>query len=118
MPYNDQESRDELDPQIDKLIDQIDYTNMGEINYVVTRLCDALFDGEIRYGKINSLIGALECAKLELYRRVAAPYEDSKIKSNGEVYRSIPPEVPKATITPEDDNSEPRKSGYKWFFGS
>ena len=46
MPYIDQESRDELDPQIDKLIDQIDYTNMGEINYVVTRLCDALFDGD------------------------------------------------------------------------
>ena len=28
----------------------------------------------------------LECAKLELYRRVAAPYEDEKIDQNGDVY--------------------------------
>ena len=31
-------------------------------------------------------MGALECAKLELYRRVAAPYEDVKIMENGDVY--------------------------------
>lgn len=31
-------------------------------------------------------LGALECCKLEFYRRVAAPYEDSKIISNGDVY--------------------------------
>jgi len=35
---------------------------------------------------INAIIGALECAKLELYRRVAAPYEDDKIAENGDVY--------------------------------
>jgi len=27
----------------------------------------------------------LECAKLELYRMIAAPYEDTKIKENGSV---------------------------------
>ena len=35
---------------------------------------------------LNAIIGALECAKLELYRRVAAPYEDDKIIENGDVY--------------------------------
>jgi len=40
----------------------------------------------LRYQNINDLLGALEGAKLELYRRVAAPYEDEKVESNGDVY--------------------------------
>jgi hypothetical protein len=32
------------------------------------------------------MIGALECCKLELYRMMAAPYEDDKIAENGGVY--------------------------------
>lgn len=34
---------------------------------------------------INDCIGACEGAKLEFYRRVASPYEDVKIKQNGDV---------------------------------
>jgi hypothetical protein len=40
----------------------------------------------LSYKNINQAIGALECAKLELYRRVAAPYEDKKALINGDVY--------------------------------
>jgi hypothetical protein len=36
--------------------------------------------------KINSMIGALECCKLELYRRLAAPYEDQVLDANGDAY--------------------------------
>ena len=32
------------------------------------------------------VLGVLECVKLELYRRVAAPYEDKKCQENGDVY--------------------------------
>ncbi len=60
--------------------------NAGELNYVVTRLCDRMLGSDVNYSKINALIGALECAKLELYRRVAAPYEVSKSLENGDVY--------------------------------
>lgn len=62
----------------------------GELNYVLTEL--ALRYINLRshsgpsYAAINDAIGALECAKLELYRRLAAPYEDLKIKENGDVY--------------------------------
>jgi len=28
----------------------------------------------------------LECSKMELYRRIAAPYEDDKSRLNGDVY--------------------------------
>jgi hypothetical protein len=62
----------------------------GELNYLVTRLCDIfLMETGLSYKNINQAIGALECAKLELYRRVAGPYEDKKSRENGEVYASI-----------------------------
>lgn len=62
----------------------------GELNFAITSLVDRYLEdkGEIRYGWLNEVIGAIECAKLELYRRVAAPYEDNKIAENGDVYRS------------------------------
>ena len=43
-------------------------------------------DERISYSRINELIGVLECAKIELYRRIAAPYEDDKSRINGDVY--------------------------------
>ena len=32
------------------------------------------------------IMGALICTMFEFYRRVVAPYEDTKIKENGDVY--------------------------------
>ena len=62
-------------------------TNAGELNYLVTIIAIRYVqEGEVSYRKINDAIGALECAKLELYRRLAAPYEDKKIIENGDVY--------------------------------
>jgi hypothetical protein len=60
----------------------------GELNYTITDLVDAYIQHHqgLTYSVVNEVIGALECAKLELYRRVAAPYEDEKIKQNGDVY--------------------------------
>lgn len=59
----------------------------GELNYLITKLVDRYIQVHGRnYRTLNEAIGVLECAKLELYRRVAAPYEDEKIKENGDVY--------------------------------
>jgi hypothetical protein len=57
----------------------------GELNYVITRL---LLDraSQPNYERLNSLMGVLECAKQEFYRRAVAPYENIKIKENGDVY--------------------------------
>ena len=38
-----------------------------------------------RYKWINRVIGVLECAKLEFYRRVATEKEDNAVASNGEI---------------------------------
>jgi hypothetical protein len=41
---------------------------------------------KLSYQTINDIVGALEGAKLEFYRRVAVPYEESKRRINGDVY--------------------------------
>lgn len=59
----------------------------GELNYAITSVVKAyMLDHGLSYRVINDIIGALEGAKLEFYRRIAAPYEDTKIKENGDVY--------------------------------
>ncbi len=55
----------------------------GELNYVVTKILKEVYP--LRYFHINKAIGVLECIKLEYYRRIAAPYEDSKIQESGDV---------------------------------
>jgi hypothetical protein len=82
MPYIKQEKRKEL----------ANFLAMprtaGELNYMVTCLVNDYITkvGSLEYQTINDVVGALEGAKLEFYRRVAAPYEDTKIKENGDVY--------------------------------
>lgn len=59
----------------------------GELNYVFTAFADLyLQEKGLNYQNINDVIGALEGAKLELYRRIAVPYEDKKRAENGDVY--------------------------------
>lgn len=83
MPYINQEARARLDGGEEP-------DDAGELNYAITRLVDAYITRKgVRYAYMNEAIGALECAKLELYRRVAAPYEDRKIEESGDVYRSL-----------------------------
>lgn len=62
-------------------------TKPGELNYLVSQLVnDYLAMRGLSYTSLNEVIGALECCKLEVYRRIAAPYEDRKAIANGEVF--------------------------------
>ena len=83
MPYISKELRDPLYYESETNKPE----SAGELNYVITMLCARyLFDNGEGYAAHNEIIGALECAKLEFYRRMTAPYEDTKIKENGDVY--------------------------------
>lgn len=63
---------------------------VGELNYAFTSIINCyLSDNGLSYDSINDIVGAIECAKLELYRRIAAPYEDKKKDQNGEVYECL-----------------------------
>lgn len=83
MPYINKEDRESLDPYLSDLNPAAD---AGQLNFQITRLVDDFVGSKISYAKINEAIGVLECAKLELYRRIAAPYEDKKMAQNGDVY--------------------------------
>lgn len=82
MPYISQDKRDKL------AAGHHGPSTAGELNYLVTMLCAAYMeaDKEPNYTKLNEIIGVLECAKLEFYRRIVADYEDDKLEDNGDVY--------------------------------
>lgn len=62
-------------------------SNAGELNFVVTAICLKYFEEQGgRYQQINDIVGALEGAKLEFYRRLVSKYEDKKAIENGDVY--------------------------------
>lgn len=80
MPYIKHERRMELHngevPQ-----------NPGELNFLISFLfAEYLNEHGLTYQTINDIMGAVEGAKFELYRRVAADFEETKIAQNGDVY--------------------------------
>lgn len=80
MPYVEQSIRSALNHN---------YTrpqSPGELNYVLTEHIREYLGDSPNYRRFNDVIGALECAKLELYRRMVAPYENKKCSENGDVY--------------------------------
>jgi hypothetical protein len=88
MPYIKQESKDVLKP-VTLAIAGACVSTEGELNYLLTTVAwKYMTDRGISYSALNAAIGALECAKLELYRRVAAKYEDMKMAENGDVLHS------------------------------
>lgn len=93
MPYIKSEKREVLNPAIDEMLnalrelesDDPQNSMAGNLNFVFTRLLDKAYSSP-RYDDINEAIGVLECCKLELYRRLAVPYEDQKRYENDDVY--------------------------------
>lgn len=81
MPYISQDCREILADR--ELIPYLE----GELNYCITRLCQMFLERRgTNYTSLNSIVGVLECAKLEFYRRAVVVYEEEKIKENGDVY--------------------------------
>lgn len=59
----------------------------GELNFKLTNvIVEYMRVKGLNYQTINDIMGALEGAKMEFYRRVAVPYEQKKISENGDVY--------------------------------
>lgn len=87
MPYIKMDARSKYEEALKEIIgilkaqpvESID----GDLNYIITRILKGSYP--LRYFNLNRAVGVLECCKLEFYRRVAAPYEDTKIKENGDV---------------------------------
>lgn len=75
MPYIRRSSRDITEPM-----------TPGGLNFMITKLCHEYIQRHgLEYTTLNEVIGVLECAKQELYRMVAAPYENMKQTENGAI---------------------------------
>jgi hypothetical protein len=93
MPYIKQRKRDRYEHSIQMLINDLlmfpDGLD-GNLNYIISTLLYRIWSDNRSYEKGNKLIGVLECAKLEFYRRILAKYETKKTETNGDIY--VPPE--------------------------
>lgn len=104
MPYIPQEQRAIIDPAVEQLSEAIKkatvYTGTaaipvppdGAMNYAITRLIQALLlpGGQPSYLLLERVSGLLGCIDKEIYRRTAAPYENTKAKQNGDVFDWMP----------------------------
>ena len=89
MPYISENYRDILRKELAELIIVLktikDSDLDGCLNYVISKLAIDLY-GRGGYAVYNRLIGVLESAKQEFYRREMAPYEDKKKNENSDIY--------------------------------
>lgn len=87
MPYVNKDTKE----RFKKLVDEINSTPIylpGELNYLITEICQRYLYRHSDYGyvDINGVVGALDCCKMEFYRRIGCPFEDKKIIENGDAY--------------------------------
>jgi len=83
MPYIKEDSRKIFDKQIENLVEVID--KPGELTYCLYSIFKKLTERNKKFSTISSIIGEIECAKLEFYRRIVSPYENTKIRENGDI---------------------------------
>lgn len=82
MPYIKKIGRKQLQTRVQRP------QNAGELNFLITDIVgEYLLEHGKSYQTFNDILGALEGAKLEMVRRQLNPYEDKKIKENGDIER-------------------------------
>lgn len=92
MPYIKQADRIKIEDivikgdlnNIERIVNRIE--TEGDLNYTITKLCHLYIKKfDKKYATLNTVIGVLECAKLELYRKIISKYENGKEAENGRV---------------------------------
>lgn len=90
MPYIKPEDRVPYDKPLERIVDLLEASEYhpGHMNFVVSYLVNALLGEEgMSYSHGCKWVGTLECAKLEIYRKLMVKYEDKKCNENGEVFK-------------------------------
>jgi hypothetical protein len=86
MPYIKKEERKQYNAPINEILEmlgkEMPSAAAGPFTYVVYRLLK-FWSGKFWMRALG--IGCLVCAILEMYRKEHGPYEDEKIKENGDV---------------------------------
>lgn len=89
MPYVDRASRERIihSDQHGANIRLDEIRTVGEVNFAIAVIArHYLAHHGTRYATFNDLIGALEAAKLEIYRRLVVPYEEDRMQHNEDVF--------------------------------
>jgi hypothetical protein len=86
MPYIKEEKRKLYLQSLTDLASKLQgqNTESGDVVYCVYWLLKQLY-GDGNFDVRSDALKVLEAAKLEYYRRIMAPYEDGKIRENGDV---------------------------------
>ena len=80
MPY--------VTPNVRKLLDGgCAPADVGQLTYVLYKACLRYIDNPrgYRYQDLAEVLGSLEATQQEFYRRIVVPYEEQKIKDNGDI---------------------------------
>ena len=92
MPYVKKHERKQFVKGLKEIRNTItdDEISPGQLNYLIYNLClfyleDKGLNNGATYTTLNDVIGVLENVKFEFQRRKLAPFEDKKIKDNGDV---------------------------------
>lgn len=87
MPYIKRDQRPAIDQLVNPLIDHLKSLppedQDGSLNYAVTKIIKHIYPQ--KYFHLNRALGVLTAITQELYRKIVGPYEDKKIKENGDV---------------------------------
>ena len=93
MPYIKQQDQKRLLPQLDKIM----IGTKGELTFLISslqmRFCEQHFKEvgvqKVDYQTLSDAIAAGNDANSEFRRRVMNPYEDHKIRENGDCFRDF-----------------------------
>ena len=89
MPYITKQEKAELKP----LLDQIKLASAGTLTYAVSILMINYLKNTsphmLTFSALNACIGAVERATDEFKRRILDPYEQQKIRDNGDIYQEF-----------------------------
>ena len=85
MPYIAKSQKE----KVEKGLAPIQFAEMpdaGCLNFAVHQLISQyILQNKEGYQTYNDIVGVLDCAKMEIYRRLVSDYEDRKIVQNGDV---------------------------------
>lgn len=82
MPYIKPKNRPEMD-KIVKKMEEIGVIANGDLNYILFKYCKNNIIHS--YNNLKNYCGELRQCATEIERRILGPYENDKIKDNGDV---------------------------------
>jgi len=82
MPYIKQDRRPSMDRVVDVMVEEGVVVN-GDLNYILFAFCKRFVDPS--YNNYKNYCGELRQCATEIERKLLGPYEDDKIKENGDV---------------------------------